>query len=187
MVERKSTTSQEDTNKGRPFVADQGADKKPEVTEAPNVDPAVDLSGDSDTPIPAGFGDVGNQTEEEAVESAKKNAEAERARAEAQLSGSAPAGTRGKKGGPFDGLVDNDLTDQKTGHAKPISATTQSLQATIVNANGRVLLKIGLRGYIGEEPIVLNTADAGEFAELISALEKAVGEQKKQNAKDAKS
>ena len=85
--------------------------------------------------------------------------------------------------GPFVDTVDSDLTDPDTGKPAPVSATTDQLQGTLSNTNGRVLVKIAVRGYIGEEPVVLLAAHAGEFAELVSKLEEALGEQKARFAK----
>jgi hypothetical protein len=76
-------------------------------------------------------------------------------------------------------LTDVDLVDQETGKALPLSATTKNLQAVVVNNSGRAILKVAVRGYIGEEPVSVLAEDAGEFGELIAALEKAATQQKK--------
>jgi hypothetical protein len=64
-----------------------------------------------------------------------------------------------------------------------LSATTKNLQAVVVNNSGRAILKVAVRGYIGEEPVSVLAEDAGEFGELIAALEKAAVQQKKEQAK----
>jgi len=85
--------------------------------------------------------------------------------------------------GPLVDLTDADLTDPETGKPAPVSATTANLQGTVSNTNGRVLVKVAVRGYIGEEPVVLLAENAGEFEELISDLAEAASKQKAAFAK----
>jgi hypothetical protein len=113
-------------------------------------------------------------------EAAKINAAAEEARAEAAVAGTAKS-TRRKS--VLGDLVDTDLVDQETGANAPLSATTKNLQGTVENSAGRAILKVAVRNYIGEEPVTLLAEDAGEFQDLIAALEKAATEQKKNFAK----
>lgn len=88
--------------------------------------------------------------------------------------------------GPLSGIVETDLVDQKTGKPAPVSATTDNLQATVSSVNGRVLVKVAVKGYIGEEPVVVLAESAGEFAELIDRLSEAAKAQQKAFAKAAK-
>jgi hypothetical protein len=114
-------------------------------------------------------------------EVAKRNAEAEQARADAAVAGTVPA--RKTKNKVLGSLTDVDLVDQETGTPAPLSASTPNLQATIVNAAGRAVLKVAVRGYVGEEPITILAEDADEFQDLVSALEKAATAQKKEFAR----
>lgn len=83
-------------------------------------------------------------------------------------------------------LIDIDLVDQETGRDLPLSASTDNLQAVVVSSGGRTLVKVSIRGYIGEEPVVVLAKDVGEFAELVDALEKAaVARRKEASAKKA--
>jgi hypothetical protein len=86
--------------------------------------------------------------------------------------------TEAKASGPLVDYVDADFVDPDTGKPAPVSATTDNLQGTVSNTNGRVLVKVAVRGYIGEEPVVLLAENAGEFAELVDGLAKAAAEQK---------
>jgi hypothetical protein len=115
-------------------------------------------------------------------ETAEINAKAEEAREKAAVAGTVPAAKRKNK--VLGDLTDIDLVDQKTGHSAPLSASTDNLQGTVANVNGRAILKVAIRGYIGEEPVTLLAEDADEFAALVSALEKAATAQKKEFAKN---
>jgi hypothetical protein len=94
-----------------------------------------------------------------------------------------PFGRGTKKTSPLSDLTDVDLTDQDTGQPAPLSAQTENLQATVSNYSGRTLLKIAVRGYIGEEPVVILAQDVGELSDLVDQLEKAAAAQKKEFAK----
>lgn len=80
--------------------------------------------------------------------------------------------------GPFTDVLDTDLTDPVTGKPAPVSATTEDLQGTLASVNGRPLVKVAVRGYIGEEPVVVLAAHAGQFALLVDALAEALQAQK---------
>jgi hypothetical protein len=88
-----------------------------------------------------------------------------------------------EKTSPLADLTDLDLVDQSTGRPAPISASTDNLQATISTSAGRSILKVAMKGYIGEEPVAILAQDAGEFTVLIKALEDAAVAQKKAFAK----
>ena len=90
-----------------------------------------------------------------------------------------------KTSGPLVDYVDADFVDPDTGKPAPVSATTDNLQGTVSNTNGRVLVKVAVRGYIGEEPVVLLAENAGEFAELVDGLAKAAADQKAKFSKEA--
>lgn len=90
-----------------------------------------------------------------------------------------------RKTGPLVGYVDADFVDPATGKPAPVSATTDNLQGTVSNTNGRVLVKVAVRGYIGEEPVVVLGEHAGEFSELIDALATAAKDQRKAFAKNS--
>lgn len=88
-----------------------------------------------------------------------------------------------ERSGPLVDVTEQDLVDPRTGKPAPVSATTQNLQATLSNTNGRVLVKVAVKGYIGEEPVVVLAEHAGEFAELVDGLAEAASEQKAAFAK----
>lgn len=65
------------------------------------------------------------------------------------------------------------LSAEEFGEKQPLSAQTESLQATVSGDLGRVLVKITNRGYIGEEPIVLLGYQSNELRELADLLDAA--------------
>lgn len=86
-----------------------------------------------------------------------------------------PAAKPRKKAQVADLTAEN-LVDQKDGTPRPLSATTENLQASIRGDMGRVLVSLSQKDYVGAEPVVLLAANADEFREIADELDRLADE-----------
>lgn len=80
---------------------------------------------------------------------------------------------------PSEELRADHLVNQQTGQPDPVSVQTENFKATLSGDLGRVLLKVGQVGMVGEEPIVVVANRADELRELADKIDEIVAERVK--------